>query len=127
MNKTYIWYKCTCLYTKEVPKICKNCIFQNPVKLAGGKILYFIVSLTYSYSREGHSTIILEAANQMPCTPDVVIASVGGGGMLNGILQGMWKVGWKDVPVIAMETVGADCYNAAVKAGKLVTLPAITR
>ena len=43
-----------------------------------------------------------------------------------GILQGMWKVGWNDVPLLVMETFGAESFNAAVKAGKLVTLPAIT-
>ncbi len=40
---------------------------------------------------------------------------------------GMERVGWGDVPVLALETVGADCFNQAVKAAKLVTLPAITR
>ena len=39
----------------------------------------------------------------------------------------MEKVGWSDVPVLALETVGADSFNQAVKANKLVTLPAITR
>ena len=43
------------------------------------------------------------------------------------LIKGMEKVGWGDVPVLAMETVGADCYNQAIKANKLVTLPAITR
>jgi L-serine/L-threonine ammonia-lyase len=31
------------------------------------------------------------------------------------------------VPIICMETEGADCFNAAVKAGRIVTLPDITR
>lgn len=56
-----------------------------------------------------------------------MITCVGGGGLLNGILQGLSKVGWDDVPVIAMETVGADCFNQTVKAGKVITLPDITR
>ncbi|XP_053375571.1 serine dehydratase-like [Mercenaria mercenaria] len=75
---------------------------------------------------EGHSTMIDEAAQQLPCKPDVVIVSVGGGGLLNGVLLGMQKVGWSDVPCVAMETVGADCLNASLQAGKLVTLPDIT-
>ncbi|XP_052799989.1 serine dehydratase-like [Mya arenaria] len=75
---------------------------------------------------EGHKSMIIEASQQMPCQPDVVIASVGGGGLLNGILRGMQEVGWSDVPCLAMETVGADCLNAAIKAGKPVTLPDIT-
>jgi L-serine/L-threonine ammonia-lyase len=68
-----------------------------------------------------------EAAQQMPCKPDVVIVSVGGGGLLNGVLMGMKKVGWRDVPCISMETIGGDCLNASLKAGKIVTIPDITR
>ncbi|OWF56812.1 L-serine dehydratase/L-threonine deaminase-like [Mizuhopecten yessoensis] len=75
---------------------------------------------------EGHSSMIVEAKEQMPGQPDVVVASVGGGGLLTGVVEGMWNVGWKDVPVIAMETEGAESYFKAVEAGKLVTLPAIT-
>lgn len=71
--------------------------------------------------------MVVEASQQLPCKPDVVIASVGGGGLLNGVLLGMQKVGWSDVPCVAMETEGADCLNASLKAGKLVTIPDITR
>ena len=34
--------------------------------------------------------------------------------------------GWNKVPVVAMETHGANCLSAARSAGKSVTLPAIT-
>lgn len=63
----------------------------------------------------------------MKVRPDIVVTSVGGGGLLNGIIQGMREVGWTNVPVLALETHGANCFNAAVTAGKVVTLPAITR
>jgi len=78
-------------------------------------------------TREGHQTLIEEASQQLPCQPDVVIVSVGGGGLLNGVLMGMKKVGWEDIPCVAMETKGADCLNASLTAKKLVTLPDITR
>jgi len=71
--------------------------------------------------------MIEEVSTQLPCRPDVIVASVGGGGLMNGVLMGLEKVGWSDIPCIAMETVGADCLNASIKAGKLVTLPDITR
>ena len=73
----------------------------------------------------GHATMILEAASQGP-RPDAVVLSVGGGGLLCGVLQGMHEVGWHDVPVVAVETLGADSLAAAVAAGQPVTLPAIT-
>lgn len=59
--------------------------------------------------------------------PGAVLLSVGGGGLLCGVIQGLKDVGWTDVPVIAMETLGAHSFNAAVKAGKVVTLDDITR
>ena len=43
-----------------------------------------------------------------------------------GILLGLEEVGWADVPLVLAETEGADCFNAALKAGKLVTLESIT-
>lgn len=75
---------------------------------------------------EGHSSLITEAAEQLNKKPDVIVTCVGGGGLLIGITEGMKKVGWEDVPVVAMETKGADCYNKAIEKGQLVTLPAIT-
>jgi len=82
--------------------------------------------------REGHESLIVESAAQLASlsvsrAPDLVILSVGGGGLIIGVSQGMDKVGWGAVPILAMETDGANCFNAAVKANKLVTLPAITR
>jgi L-serine/L-threonine ammonia-lyase len=60
-------------------------------------------------------------------TPDLVVLSVGGGGLMNGILEGLHRVGWASVPVLAIETVGADSLNACVKAGEWVTLDNISR
>jgi len=83
-------------------------------------------------AREGHESLIVETAAQLASMsvsgpPDLVVLSVGGGGLMIGVSQGMDRVGWSAVPILAMETDGANCFNAAVKANKLVTLPAITR
>ncbi|KAL8581220.1 hypothetical protein ACOMHN_038320 [Nucella lapillus] len=75
---------------------------------------------------EGHETIVTESAAQLSRKPDVVVTCVGGGGLLNGVLQGMSKAGWEDVPIIAMETEGADRLYQSVSAGKIVRLPDIT-
>ncbi|KAM5193932.1 serine dehydratase-like isoform 1-T2 [Mantella aurantiaca] len=76
---------------------------------------------------EGHSSLVLELkatlGNQKP---GALVVSVGGGGLLAGIIEGLTRVGWSDVPIIAMETKGAHCLNAALEAGKSVTLPDIT-
>ncbi|XP_030625670.1 serine dehydratase-like [Chanos chanos] len=74
---------------------------------------------------KGHSSIVWELKASLPSQPGAIVLSVGGGGLFCGVMQGLDEVGWGDVPVICMETVGADCLNAAVKAGQLVTLPDI--
>ncbi len=74
---------------------------------------------------QGHASMILEAASQGP-RPEAVVLSVGGGGLLCGVLEGMHAVGWQEVPVVAVETVGAESLHAAVAAQQLVRLEAIT-
>ncbi len=73
----------------------------------------------------GHATMIHEIAEE-GIRPGAVVVSVGGGGLLCGVAQGMREVGWDAVPILAAETRGADSFAAAVAAGRLVTLEAIT-
>ncbi len=73
----------------------------------------------------GHATMIREIAEQ-GSKPGAVVVSVGGGGLLCGLIEGLHAVGWTDVPVLAVETKGADSFAAAVQAGHLVTLDRIT-
>lgn len=79
--------------------------------------------------RQGHASVIAEVAASLgpDVKPGAVVISVGGGGLLCGVVQGLRDVGWTDVPVVAMETMGAHCFNAAIKAGRRVTLDDITR
>ena len=74
---------------------------------------------------EGHATIVDEIYHH-GVRPDALVLSVGGGGLLCGILEGLHRRAWKDVPVLAVETIGADSLHAAVKSGRLVALNAIT-
>jgi L-serine/L-threonine ammonia-lyase len=75
---------------------------------------------------EGHATLVDEVAQATPVPPDAVVLSVGGGGLLSGVLQGMHRHGWGHVPVVAAETQGADSLAQAVAAGERMVLPAIT-
>ncbi len=59
--------------------------------------------------------------------PDLVVLSVGGGGLMNGVLEGLHRVGWTQVPVLAMETHGAHSLFACSEAGQWVELDDITR
>ena len=74
---------------------------------------------------QGHSSLIDEVV-QCGINPSVVVLSVGGGGLLCGAVEGMQRVGWHDVPVLAAETEGAESFAAARAVGRAVRLPAIT-
>ena len=73
----------------------------------------------------GHATMIDEVVAS-GLTPDVVVLSVGGGGLLCGVAEGLLRNGLSTVPILAIETVGADSLAQAVKAGHIVELPKIT-
>lgn len=49
----------------------------------------------------------------------------GGGGLLSGVVEGLQRNGWADVPVLAVETTGAASLHAAMQAGHTVALPRI--
>jgi len=74
---------------------------------------------------QGHASLIDEVA-ATEVKPDAVILSVGGGGLMSGIVEGLQRNGWHDVPVIAVETEGAASFHAALQAGSTVELAAIT-
>ena len=63
---------------------------------------------------------------QRSARPDVLVCSVGGGGLFNGIMQGAERVGWTDTTVLALETRGADSLNKSLVEGEHVTLSGIT-
>ncbi len=73
----------------------------------------------------GHSTMIDEVVDQCE-KPEVIVVAVGGGGLLCGILEGLHRHGWGNIPVLAVETEGAASFAKSIEAGHLITLPAIT-
>lgn len=75
---------------------------------------------------EGNASLVRELKAALGTPPGALVLAVGGGGLLAGVSAGLIEVGWQHVPIITAETQGAHSFNAAVKAGKLVTLPDIT-
>ena len=73
----------------------------------------------------GHATLVEEVA-ATGWRPGAVVVSVGGAGLLCGILEGLHRVAWTDVPVVTTETRGAESFAASVSAGSLVTLEKIS-
>jgi L-serine/L-threonine ammonia-lyase len=74
---------------------------------------------------EGHASMIDEVA-RAGWRPDAVVLSVGGGGLLCGVVEGLRRNGWANIPVIAVETHGTDSLAQSLAAGRLVELPDIT-
>lgn len=72
----------------------------------------------------GHASLVDEVA-AAGFKPDAVVLSVGGGGLLSGVVQGLQRNGWDDIPVLAVETRGAASLHAAMQAGHTVELPGI--
>ncbi len=73
----------------------------------------------------GHASLIDECATS-GLVPDAVVLSVGGGGLLCGVAEGMRRNGWTSTHIVAVETDGAASFNAAIAAGEPVTLDHIT-
>ncbi|KJZ35642.1 MULTISPECIES: pyridoxal-phosphate dependent enzyme [Pseudomonas] len=73
---------------------------------------------------EGHSTLVDEVLEVCPQV-DVMVTSVGGGGLLAGILTGLIRHGRTDCRIVACETEGAASFAAAMKVGHPVRLPRI--
>ncbi len=73
----------------------------------------------------GHASMIDEVA-ATGNRPDAVLLSVGGGGLMSGVMEGLARNGWGDVPVLAVETQGAASLHAAMQAGRRVELEAVT-
>lgn len=92
--------------------------------LASGDDSAYISPFDHPDIWEGHTSMIEEAAVQCP-KPDAVLLSVGGGGLMSGVLQGMHKLGWNDVPLVAAEPRGAASLAASAAAGRNVTLDRI--
>jgi L-serine/L-threonine ammonia-lyase len=73
----------------------------------------------------GHATMIDEVV-RADVTFDSVLLSVGGGGLLSGVVEGLRRNGLGHIPVVAIETEGADSLAKSVAAGAQIELEAIT-
>ncbi len=72
----------------------------------------------------GHATLIDEV-RQSGIVPDVVVLSVGGGGLLCGVIEGLRRNDMAHVPILAVETEGADSLAASLRAGQHVEIEEI--
>ena len=73
----------------------------------------------------GHSSIIDEITKE-GIAPDLIIVSVGGGGLLLGIEKGLKRHKLSNASILAVETKGADSFNKSIIANELIELDMIT-
>jgi len=69
----------------------------------------------------GQGTIAMEIFKELP-TVDIILAPVGGGGLLAGVAT-LAKMLNPKIKVIGVEPAGASCMKESLKAGHVVTLP----
>jgi L-serine/L-threonine ammonia-lyase len=98
---------------------------QEALSFSGEIGALYISPFDHPLIWKGHSSLVDEIAKEID-KPDAVTLSVGGGGLLCGVVEGLQRHGWNDVPVIAVETEGTASFSASLQQGKLVTLKEVT-
>jgi L-serine/L-threonine ammonia-lyase len=75
----------------------------------------------------GHSTLIDEIIDDLPQarTSTTLILSVGGGGLLCGVLEGIERHDLSGITVVTSETEGTASFASSWEAEELITLPRI--
>jgi len=73
----------------------------------------------------GHSTLVDEIVQDLPEAPGAIVVSVGGGGLLAGVLEGCQRHSLMASKIIAAETNGASSFGQAWEQGEIVTLSGI--
>ena len=69
----------------------------------------------------GQGSIAMEIIKELP-TVDIILVPIGGGGLATGVST-LAKLLNPNIKVIGVEPAGANCMQASLKAGEVVTLP----
>jgi len=71
----------------------------------------------------GQGSIAMEIIKELP-TVDIILVPIGGGGLAAGVST-LVKLLNPNIKVIGVEPAGANCMQASLKAGEVVTLPSV--
>lgn len=116
VNRTKSYGAEVVLHGKVYDEAC-----QYAYKLAEEKGYTFIHPFNDEVVATGQGTIAMEIFKNLP-TVDIILAPVGGGGLLAGVAT-LAKMLNPNIKVIGVEPAGASCMAASLKAGHIVTLP----
>ena len=93
---------------------------EYALQLAEEKGLTFIHPFDDETVATGQGSIAMEIIKELP-TVDIILAPVGGGGLLAGVST-LAKLLNPNIRVIGVEPAGANCMQESLKAGHIVTL-----
>lgn len=91
------------------------------LKLAEEKGYTFIHPFDDLDVATGQGSIAMEIVKELP-TVDIILVPIGGGGLITGIST-LVKLINPNIKVIGVEPAGANCMQASLNAGEVVTLP----
>lgn len=97
--------------------------YQYALKLAKEEGYTFIHPFNDEMVATGQGTIAMEIFKDLP-TVDIILAPVGGGGLLAGVAT-LAKMLNPNIKVIGVEPAGAACMKASLKENHVVTLGAV--
>ncbi len=96
---------------------------EHALKLAKKEGYTFIHPFDDLAVATGQGTIAMEIFKELP-TVDYILVPIGGGGLATGVST-LAKLLNPKIKVIGVEPAGANCMEASMKEGKVVTLPSV--
>ena len=118
VNRTKAYGAEVILYGDVYDEACSYAL-----KLAEEKGYTFIHPFDDLDVATGQGSIAMEIIKELP-TVDIILVPIGGGGLATGVST-LAKLLNPNITVIGVEPAGANCMQASLKAGEVVTLPSV--
>lgn len=118
VNRTKAYGAEVILYGDVYDEACNYAL-----KLAEEKGYTFIHPFDDLDVATGQGSIAMEIIKELP-TVDIILVPIGGGGLATGVST-LVKLLNPNIKVIGIEPEGANCMEASLKAGEVITLPIV--